>query len=126
MSDEENAESLEGPEADAFDELIKHQPVEKDDTAEIATLWEGFEHVWKQFNKGVLVKGILLVESVDERGKVLRWQTSPDMTPWDMMGMFTQAMYDLQADSIGDSIAQSLIGASDDDDDDDDDIEDEQ
>lgn len=112
MSDENT--TPESGEPDEFEELIKNQPGPAT-AATISTLWEGVEHIWPQLHEGVLVKGIILAEYVDKRGKVLRWQTSPEMTPWDMMGMLHQAILDLESDSVGDSIASHLIGADDDD-----------
>lgn len=118
MSEEEKAP--ESGDSDAFDELMKNQP---EDDPEIETMWDGIQVLWKALNQeGVLVKGILLLEYVDHRGKVLKWETSPDMAPWDMMGMFTQALTDIQSDSLAESIVQSIVHDSDDEDD----VEDEQ
>lgn len=105
---------------DAFDELIKNQP-DNDDTPDIETLWDGIKALWKAMgNEGILVKGIVLVEYVDHRGKVLKWETTPDMAPWDMLGMFHQAVNDLNADSLAESIVQSIVSDSDEEDDDED------
>lgn len=103
---------------EAFAELIKNQP---EDAPEVENLWQGLEVMWRQFNEGVLVKGIILTEYIDDRGKVLKWQTSPDMAPWDMLGLLSQAIADLNADTMADSIVQSIIGNSDDDEDEDED-----
>lgn len=118
---EESAETPEGSgEDDAFNELIKNQP---EDDPSIETMWDGIQVLWKAMGQeGILVKGILLLEYVDTRGKVLKWESSPDMTPWDMLGMFHQAVNDLNADSLADSIVQSIVSDSDDGDD----VEDEQ
>lgn len=111
------SEDNETPSSDddaAFDELVKNQP---EDSPEVETLWEGLEVLWREFNEGVLVKGILLTEYIDGRGKVLKWQTSPDMAPWDMMGLLHQALIDLQSDSIADTIVQGIVGNAEDDED---------
>lgn len=119
MSEEEKAP--ESNDDDAFQELIAHQP---EDDPTIETMWDGIQVLWKAMGQeGVLVKGILLLEYVDARGKVLKWESSPDLAPWEMLGMLSQAVNDLNADSLAESIVQSIVN---DGDDDDDDIEDEQ
>lgn len=119
MSEEEP-----NPEDAAFDELIKHQPESvADESVEISTLWEGVGYLWPQMHEGVLVKGIVLTESIDSDGKVFRWQHSPDMAPWDVLGMLHQAISDIQSDNL----IQHLVGDDDEtSDDDDEEIEDEQ
>lgn len=119
MSEEEKAPESNDDDA-LFEELINNQP---EDDPSIETMWDGIQVLWKAMGQeGVLVKGILLLEYVDHRGKVLKWETSPDMAPWDMLGMFHQAVNDLNADSLADSIVQSIVHDSDDEDD----VEDEQ
>lgn len=113
--------SDETPEPDDFDELVRNQPQTTEVSA--SNLWEAIEQIWPQLHEGVLVKGIFLAEYVDGRGKVLRWQTSPDMAPWEMLGMLHQAILDVSSDSVGDSIANHLIGGVEEEEDD---VEDEQ
>ncbi|MCA1841244.1 MAG: hypothetical protein ABR585_12875 [Gemmatimonadaceae bacterium] len=118
MSEEEKAP--ESSDDDAFEELIKHQP---EDDPDIETMWDGIKVLWKALGQeGILVKGILLLEYVDHRGKVLKWESSPDLAPWDILGMLHQAVADLNADTMADSIVQSIVHDSDDEDD----VEDEQ
>jgi hypothetical protein len=116
----EDAEDATNPSSDddAFAELVKNQP---EDAPDVETLWEGLEVIWKQFNEGVLVKGIILTEYIDGRGKVLKWQTSPDLAPWEMIGLLSQALIDLQSDSIADTIVQGIVGGAEDDEDEDED-----
>jgi len=111
----------ETPEPDDFDELVKNQPQSAKVQAE--NIWDAIEQLWPQLHEGVLVKGIFIAEYVDTRGKVLRWQTSPDMAPWEMLGMLHQAVLDVSSDSVGDSIANHLIGNGEEDEDE---VEDEQ
>lgn len=107
--------------ADDFEELVRNQP--EGEPVGATNLWEAIEQIWSQLHEGVLVKGIFIAEYVDGRGKVLRWQTSPDMAPWEMLGMLHQAILDVSSDSVGDSIANHLIGTGDEDEDE---VEDEQ
>ncbi len=121
MSDEEQTPEVpeESSELDAFDELIKNQP---DDDPEIETMWDGIKVLWQAMgNEGVLVKGVLILEYIDTRGKVLKWESSPDLAPWDLMGLFTQALVDIQSDSMAEAIVQSIVHDSEEDDDTEDD-----
>lgn len=112
----------------AFEELINNLPEteESDGPVELASLWEGYEYIWKRFNPStVLVKGIVFTEYIDDEGKrAFRWQCSPDMAPWEAMGMLQQAMIDVQSDNVAQAFVDILSESADDDEDDD--VEDEQ
>lgn len=122
MSEEnEDLPQEEPTEKDAFDELISNQP---EDDPDIDTMWDGVKVLWKAMgNEGILVKGVLILEYIDARGKVLKWESAPDMAPWDMLGMFHQAINDLNNDAMVDTFVSQLVNSEDEDDDD---VEDEQ
>jgi len=118
MSDELNPEDVEGeplPE-DAFDALIKNQPAEEEGPVELSSLWEGIEYIWKKFNPGVLVKGIVLAEYVDEEGqRTFKWLTSSEMASWEAIGMLSTAMMDLQSEALVMGVVDTLVNSEDDD-----------
>ena len=111
----------------AFEELVSGlaDSSEESGPVELSSLWEGYEYIWKRFNPStVLTKGIVFTEYIDDEGKrAFRWQCSPDMAPWEALGMLQQALLDVQSDNVAQSFVDIL---SDGDDDDDDDVEDEQ
>lgn len=80
-----------------FDEIINNQPEDDDseDDAELTTLWKAIEHLWPHFYPGLLLKGIILAEyEHPEDGRVLRFITSEQITPWEMLGMLESAQLD--------------------------------
>lgn len=85
-----------------FDEIISNQPsseeAETEESEELAHIWEAVQHLWPHFYPGYLIKGILLAEYLDpEDGKVLRFITSPEVTPWEMLGMLESARLDARS-----------------------------
>jgi hypothetical protein len=123
MSDDET-NSSESDDA-AFEELVKDLSEESDSgPVELSSLWEGYEYIWKKFNPStVLTKGIVFTEYIDDEGKrAFRWQCSPDMAPWEALGMLQQALLDVQSENV----AQTFVDIITDNDDDDEEIEDEQ
>lgn len=124
MSDETN--SNESDDA-AFEELINNLPeTTSDGPVELNSVWEGYEYIWKKFNPStVLVKGIVFTEYFDDEGKrAFRWHTSPDMAPWEALGMLQQAIMDVQAETVAQSFVDILTDSQDEDEEDD--VEDEQ
>jgi hypothetical protein len=123
MSDDET-NSSESDDA-AFEELVKDLSEESDSgPVELSSLWEGYEYIWKKFNPStVLTKGIVFTEYIDDEGKrAFRWQCSPDMAPWEALGMLQQALLDVQSENV----AQTFVDIITDNDDDDEEVEDEQ
>lgn len=86
----------EEPEKDPFDEIVSSQDGEE--SPELESIWQAVSHVWPHFFEGFVTKGILLVEYMDNDGeKLLRIIHSPDLTPWDAMGLLNSAKLDAQA-----------------------------
>lgn len=80
---------------DNFDEIIKGLPEDSGDGAKLEDIWQAIEVLWPQFYEGVLVKGLLLVEYIDNDGeRVLRYISSPNTAPWDALGMLESARGD--------------------------------
>lgn len=121
MSDETNPN--ESDENAAFEELVSS--ISEDDSdagpVELTTVWEGYEYIWKKFNPStVLTKGIVFTEYIDDDGKrAFRWHTSPDMAPWEALGMLQQAIMDVQAETVAQSFVDILSDSADDDDEED-------
>lgn len=119
---EENSNSSESDDA-AFEELVSGLADAPADSGpvELSSLWEGYEYIWKKFNPStVLTKGIVFTEYIDDEGKrAFRWQCSPDMAPWEAMGMLQQAVLDVQSDNVAQAFVDILSESSDDDDEDD-------
>ena len=119
---EDEANTNESDDA-AFEELVSSMAEESSDSGpvELSTLWEGYEYIWKKFNPStVLTKGIVFTEYIDDEGKrAFRWQCSPDMAPWEALGMLQQALLDVQADNVAQSFVDILSDGDDDDDDED-------
>jgi len=87
--------------SDEFDSIINNQPDDagKSDGAELRHIWDAVESLWPQFYDGtMLIKGVLLAECIDEDGdRCLRFIASPDMMPWDMVGMLDSGIMDARA-----------------------------
>lgn len=83
--------------SDEFDDIINNQPsASADDDGELTHIWEAVEHLWPHFYDGMLIKGVLIAEYIDpeDGGRVLRFISSPDMAPWDTLGMLESARMD--------------------------------
>jgi hypothetical protein len=122
MSDDET-NSSESDDA-AFEELVKDLEDNPDSgPVELSSLWEGYEYIWKKFNPStVLTKGIVFTEYIDDEGKrAFRWQCSPDMAPWEALGMLQQAILDVQSENVAQAFVDIIT-----DNDDDEEVEDEQ
>lgn len=102
----------------AFEELVNSMAEDDPEAGpvELGTLWEGYEYIWKKFNPStVLTKGIVFTEYIDDEGKrAFRWQCSPDMAPWEAMGMLQQAIMDLQSENVAQSFLDIISETSDD------------
>lgn len=64
------------------------------------TPWDSFTTAWQDHAPGVLVKGMYIVEFVDEGGRALRYVTSPDMSQWDMLGFLNSVLTDVQSERM--------------------------
>lgn len=90
MSDEET-----GPQ-DPFDEIINGQS--DDDSPELETIWDAIAHLWPHFYPGYVIKGIGVVEYMDEDGeRMLQLFHSPKIAPWDAMGLVHSIRLDTEA-----------------------------
>lgn len=107
----------------AFEELVKDLSEAESGPVELSSLWEGYEYIWKKFNPStVLTKGIVFTEYIDDEGKrAFRWQCSPDMAPWEALGMLQQAILDVQSENVAQAFVDIMT-----DNDDEEDVEDEQ
>lgn len=100
---------------DPFDEIINNQPEDSDD-GELENIWEALSHIWPHFYPGYLVKGVVLAEYIDEDGdRVMRFVTSPDVTPWELLGMIESARLDAQTISSMATVGEALDNEDDDD-----------
>lgn len=102
--------------SDEFDDIIKGLP-ENDggSEAQLKHIWEAVEVMWPQFYNGMLIKGVMVVEAIDEEGdRCLRFIASPDTMPWEMVGMLDSATQDARA------MGKYIVLDMDDDEDDDD------
>lgn len=81
---------------DGFDEIVNNQPSGPSEAGELKHIWEAVETLWPQFYPGtMLIKGLMLVECIDEDGdRCLRFIASPDTMPWEMVGMLDSGMQD--------------------------------
>lgn len=101
--------------SDDFDEIISNQPEDSNEGSKLENIWEAVESLWPNFYEGVLVKGIILAEYVDNDGeRVLRFITSPNTAPWDALGILESA----RGDAL--EMSRSAMFIVDDDDDEDD------
>lgn len=101
---------------DGFDEIIAGQPDGEDDDQELTNIWEALSHVWPHFYPGYLVKGVILAEYVDEEGdKVMRFITSPDVAPWELLGLLESARLDARSISADSTVSDPLAGDDEDD-----------
>lgn len=81
--------------SDEFDEIVNNQP--QDDGDEPTTILEEVAHAWPKYYGGIFVSGVILAEYIDENGeRVMRFASSPDMTPWGLLGMLESARLDAQ------------------------------
>lgn len=86
----------EEPDKDPFDEIVSGQDGEE--SPELETVWQAVTHIWPHFYEGFITKGILVVEYMDPDGeKLLRILHSPDLNPWDAMGLLRSATLDAEA-----------------------------
>jgi hypothetical protein len=101
-------------ENDGFDDIIKNLPDEPNEGAKLDHIWDAVEVMWPQFYEGMLIKGLMIVEAIDNDGdRCLRFIASPDMMPWEMVGMLDSATQD--ARNMGTYI---ILGGEDDDEED--------
>lgn len=97
--------------SDAFDEIMRNSDSESDDVIELPEdggLWEGLEAIWPKVHEGVLVKGIIIVEYQDRRGRVLKWEAASSVSEWDVLGMMHSALADINAKAMSDRFAMEL------------------
>lgn len=78
-----------------FDDIIKGLPEGPSEGEKLENIWQAVEALWPEFYEGVLVKGVLMAEYVDNDGeRVLRYISSPNTAPWDALGMLESARGD--------------------------------
>lgn len=78
-----------------FDDIIKGLPEGPSEGGKLENILQAVEALWPEFYEGVLVKSILIAEYVDGDGeRVLRFISSPQVTPWDALGMLESARGD--------------------------------
>lgn len=95
---------------DGFDDIVNNQP-DKDADAELEEgegsetvehIMDAIRSLWPHFYDGYLIKGIFIAEYMDpDGGRVLRFITSPELAPWDMLGFLESARLDAQELSQG-------------------------
>lgn len=73
--------------------------------------WERFAHALHV--PGVLIKGLYIVEFVDETGRCLRYVQSPEMSQWDLLGFLNSVLLDIQSERMA---MQLILTASDEED----------
>jgi hypothetical protein len=84
---------------DEFDNIVNNQPEDlPEDAGKLEHIWDAVEAMWPHYYDGMLIKGIMIAEYVDpeQGGRVLRFIASPDMTPWEMLGILASAKQDAQ------------------------------
>jgi hypothetical protein len=80
---------------DEFNNIIKNLPDEPNDGAQLKHIWDAVEVMWPQFYEGMMIKGVMVVEAIDADGdRCLRFVASPDIMPWEMVGMLDSATQD--------------------------------
>lgn len=78
-----------------FDDIIKNLPEGPSEGGKLENIWQAVEALWPEFYEGMLVKGLLVAEYVDNDGeRVLRYISSPNTAPWDALGMLESARGD--------------------------------
>lgn len=78
-----------------FDDIIKGLPEGPSEGEKLENIWQALEALWPEFYEGMLVKGLLVAEYVDNDGeRVLRYISSPNTAPWDALGMLASARGD--------------------------------
>lgn len=81
--------------SDDFDEIVNNQPEGEDSDAE--NILEDLAKVWGKHYPGIFVSGVVIAEYIDSDGdRVMRFVSSPDMTPWQLLGMLESARLDAQ------------------------------
>ena len=82
------------PEDDEFGKIVAGGM----DSEPSACPWETFAHALHV--PGVLIKGLYIVEFVDETGRALRYVTSPNMSQWDLLGFLNSVLLDIQSERM--------------------------
>ena len=76
-------------------------------------------HHWKDFHpSNIYIKGILIVESAMEDGRVLRRITTPGMAEWEALGMLESVKQQIIAEGVVEALMDTDLGDDDDGDDD--------
>lgn len=104
---------------DEFDDIINNQgddDSERDDGLDFETSMDVVAHYWKDFHPGDLfVKGILIVESVTQDGRTLRYQTSVPISDWEVLGMLECVKQQLNAQGVVEYLTVPEVEDDDDD-----------
>lgn len=101
--------------SDDFDDIINNQP--EDDGKKPETILEEVAHIWPKYYGGIFVSGVILAEYLDADGeRVMRFASSPDMTPWGLLGMLESARLDAQRLSQYATIDDNLLDTDEEDD----------
>lgn len=86
---------------DAFDEIVNNQP-DDDAPPDVSTLWDALTALWPKFYPGMLLKGVLVAEYLDEVDgrRTMLFSVSPEVAPWDMLGLLESAQLDARIKSV--------------------------
>ena len=93
---------------DEFDDIVasfNKKPEGAEENLEFDNLWEAVEHHSKEMFPGnIPTTGLVIVVSVDDKGrKIFRYQTSPGVAEWDILGMIESVKMRIQADNVIDN-----------------------
>lgn len=72
-------------------------------------------HHWKDFHPGnIYIKGILIVESAMEEGRVLRRIATPGMAEWEALGLLESVKQQIIAEGVVEAILDGDLDRDDD------------
>ena len=89
---------------DEFEDIVAgfNENTENTEGPEFDNLWDVVDHFSKEMFPGnIPLNGLIIVVSVDDKGrKVFRYQTSPSIAEWDVLGMLEAVKMRIQADNV--------------------------
>lgn len=80
------------------------------------SLWDAVVASYSK-SHGVLVKGLIIVETADGTGKALRFMTSDGLTPWDAKGMLRDVLDQFSSEGTVEMLLEGGYQGDDNDDD---------